>query len=236
MSVLDKLTAATSTRKSETICLDGALQAEWEAAFLTLEDAALEDEKATAGASMANATPHTSAVIEKLEDIRGRMTASEVTFVFEQVGWTSRLGIQAEHPPREGNLLDRIRGYNLATYTPAIIKASCIEVTDGTGDTVTDVPDEVWNSLLGWVDDDGTEHKGALNLKQVSALFEAASEVNDRETRIPISARSLLTSQDSGASLAQPSPGTSPRSGSAGGNRRTSRKSTATKKAASSGS
>lgn len=231
MGVLDTLTAATSSRKSVTICLDGAAQAEWEATFLTLETAALADEKPDAGASMATPTPNTTAVIEKLEEIRERMAASEVTFVFEQTGWTKRIALQAEHPARDGNLVDQLRGHNVETYTAAIIKSSCVSVTDGTGDTATDIPDALWDRLLGYTDDDGTEHKGALNLRQVQSLYTAAAEVNDGDTRVPISARSLLQSQDSGASSEQHSPGTSPRSGSAAGNRRTSPKSSTTKTA-----
>lgn len=234
MSVLERLAAATAARRSETICLDGAAQAEWDATFLTLEAAAIEDEKAGAG-SLASATPHTRAVIEQLEEIRERIQASEVTFVFEQIGWTKRLAIQAQHPPRDGHLADQWRQYNVDTFIPTIIKASCVEVTDADS-TATEIPGELWNQLLGWVDDDGTEHKGTLNLQQVDTLFNAAFGVNDQGTKVPTSARSLLTSQDSGASSTQPSPGKSRRSGSAAGSRRTSPKSSATKKAASSGS
>jgi hypothetical protein len=84
----------------------------------------------------------------------------------------------------------------------------------------------VWVTLLGEGD-----KRGSLNLNQVNKLIGGADYVMNGETAVPPSARSLLKSQDFGASLAQPDPGTSPPSDSAAGSRPTSPKSSTKKKA-----
>ncbi|NUS53431.1 MAG: hypothetical protein HOV66_01000 [Streptomycetaceae bacterium] len=226
MGVLDTLTAGSPNQRSVKMCVDGALQAEWDAALDAMSDAADADENA-----QSLAFEHTRAAVARLDEIREKVAASQVTFLFRQLPWPRRLALQSEHPPREGNLVDQVRGFNVETYLPALVRASCVSVTDAAGDTATTIPDTVWQGLLGGVDDNDQPIEGSLNFRQVNDLVKAATEVNDEETRIPTSARSLLQSQDFGASLAQPDPGKSPRSGSAAGSRRTSPKSSTTKKA-----
>ncbi|HEY1179555.1 MAG TPA: hypothetical protein VGF17_25655 [Phytomonospora sp.] len=226
MGVLDTLANGSPNQHSVTMCVDGALQAEWDATVNAIEDAAAADERAGS-----LAMEHLTAAVAHLDEIRDKVAASEVTFLFRQLPWPKRLTLQSEHPPRDGNLVDQVRGFNVETYLPALIKASCVSVTDAAGDTATTIPDPVWQGLLGGVHDNGDHVDGSLNFKQVNDLVQAATEVNDSETRIPTSARSLLKSQDFGASLAQPDPGTSPRSDSAAGSPRGSRKSSTTKKA-----
>jgi hypothetical protein len=131
--------------------------------------------------------------------------------------------LRSEHPPRDGNIADRNLGYNYETYTPALVRESCASVIGADKKIVTDIPDDVWESLLA-----------VLNLEQVEVLNRAALQANDHATTVPPSARSLLDSQDSGTSSKSPGPGTSRRNGSKGGSPRSSRKSAATKRAASS--
>lgn len=220
MGVLDTLKGATKARRSVTLILDPALEAEWRALSERLEEAAVSDLQ---GGSLAR--PATTEIVEQMEAIREKVATSEVTFTFEQLTWTERLALQAEHPPRKDNAIDRARGYNTDTFTEAVIRASCVSVTDATGDEATDIPADTWTALLG-----------TLNFGQMNRLYGAATAVNESEARVPISARSLLETQDSGASLAQPGPGTSPQSGSKGGSRRSSRKSSATSRGESSDS
>jgi hypothetical protein len=164
--------------------------------------------------------------------------ASEVTFMFERLGPWDDIALRAEHPPRDGNAADRIRGFNLETFFPAFIRASCTSVTSKDSPEPEAVPDDVWEALLGApATEDQPARKGSLNTKQVNKLIGAAEYVNNGETSVPPSARSLLESQDFGASLAQPSPGQEgPRNGSADGKRPTSPSTSTTKKAHSKGS
>jgi hypothetical protein len=224
VSALDALRAATPTRKAVTMCLDGALQAEWDAAVEAIDEAAKKDAE---GGSLAGAMPATEAAFKHLDSLADKVSASEVTFLFaaERLSWGEYLRLQADHKPREGNVLDRIRGFNVETFYPALIRATCVSVSTADGEP-EEVPADVWDTLLG----DG-DKPGSLNLKQVNNLVAGAEFVMNGETAVPPSARSLLKSRDFGASLAQPSPGESPRSGSADGSPRTSRKSS-TKKTA----
>lgn len=221
MGVLDTLGNASQATKSVKLCLDAGLLAECDRLLREMEDAAAQDEK---HGSLAREM--TTAVIEEYERVRERMAASEVTFEFRALDWTKRLALQAEHPPRKGNMVDQVQGYNVETFTPAIIKASCVSVTDAAGDTATKIPVKTWTGLFR-----------KLNLPQIDMLFRAATHANDRVAQVPSSARFLLESQDSEASSMLQDPGKAPLpSGSEAGSRRTSRRSSATKKAASSGS
>ena len=142
--VLDTLTAATPSRCTDTTCVDGALQAQWDNLLGQLEEAALEDKRTSL-----SDLPATTRVVEDMDAIRDRVKASEVTFVFERMEWTARVALQAEHPPRQKNMVDAIRGYNVATFLPALIKGSCVEVSNADGDTATEIPDETWDRLIG---------------------------------------------------------------------------------------
>lgn len=226
MGVLDTLQAATPVRRTVVMCVDGALQAEWDAANEALDDAARSD---IDDGSLA--LPKTKRAVDHLDDLRDRVAASKVSFLFERVDWTERLAEMAKHPPREGVLLDRMNGYNVETFTRWQIAASCVSATGVDGDT-SGIPAETWVTLLGAsAEGDKPKVAGTMNSKQIERLTTAARHVNEGENSVPPSARSLLESQDSGASLAQPSPGTSPQDGSEAGSPRGSRKSSTTKKA-----
>jgi hypothetical protein len=230
MGVLDRLASATKARREVTLILDVALEAQWHALREKLSEAADADVLATInaegeveGASMANAMPATTALVEQMEAIREQVEASQVIFTFESLAWSDRIILQAAHPPREGNRLDTLQGANLDTFMPAMIRATCIGVREREDEEPETVPDETWDELLP-----------TLAYAQMQRLYDGAAQVNDGLAQVPSSARFLLETQDSEASSPQPGPGTSAPSGSTGGNRRGSRKSNATKKAASS--
>jgi hypothetical protein len=129
VSVLDTIRAATPTRKDVTMCLDGALQAEWDKALADLDEAAQAD-----GNSGSLALPAVTAAVDHLDSLRDRVQASEVTFTFaaDSLSWGGYLRLQSEHPPREGNTLDRIRGFNVETFYPALIRKTCVSVSSVT--------------------------------------------------------------------------------------------------------
>lgn len=227
MGVLDTLGAATTGTVQVTLILDGALDAEWTRLSLELSNASQVDYD-----NGSLAMPATTAIVEQMEAIRERVEASQVTFDFVPMEWPDRLTLMAKHPAREGDVVDQMRGYNVTTYISALIKASCVKVTDQQGDESTTIPDSTWTHLLG--DPNANPPvKPALAPGQVTRLHSAATDANQGASRVPPSARSLLVSQDSGASLAQPGPGKAPhRNGSEDGNRPGSPKSSTGKKAA----
>lgn len=226
MGVLDIMAGATVGTKQETLILDAALEERWLELTTKLEKAAASDVD-TGSLAM----PATTAIVNEMEELREAVEASQVTFHFAPMDWPSRLALQADHPPRDGNTIDRVRRFNVETFIPALIKATCVKTVDHAGDEATEIPDATWDHLLGNPQADPPV-KPTLTLRQVERLYAKASATDDGVSRVPPSARSLLGSQDSGASLAQPSPGTSRRSGSAAGSPRGSRKSPTAKKAA----
>lgn len=231
MSALDTLRAATPARKTVTMCVDGALQAEWEQVQDELQDVD------TTSDSLARSAVRD--IADRLDEVRERVMESEVTFLFERLGPWEEIALRADHPPRDNNPIDALRGFNVETYYAALVRASCTSVTKRGSDDSEPVPDDVWDGLLGapaQTDADGKvvtpAVRGSLNTRQVNNLIAAAERVNGGETTVPPSARSLLESQDSGASLAQPDPGqASPPSGSRAGSRPGSLKSSMKKKA-----
>lgn len=234
MDVLDTIAAATPPRRTVEVVLDGALEDEWLSLNARLIEAADKDVRSAQEGEPDQ--PFTTPLVERMEEIRDQVEASRVLFVFERVEWLERVNLQADHPPRDGNRLDALVGYNISTYTPAIIRRACVGARKPGEDDLTPLPAEAWDSLLGRAaEGDRAAVRGSLSYGQVDRLYSAAVVVNDTVTKVPMSARSLLVSQDSGASSTQPSPGTSPRSGSKAGSRPTSRSSRTTRKAVSSG-
>ena len=229
MGVLDTLGAATAGSLDVTMIVDKDLHAEWGALNARLADAAGGTDPEASLASV-------NRVVDEMEAMRERVEASQVTFSFHQMNsWTDYLELQADHPPRQDKLVDKINGYNVATFPPALIRAACYAVTDHEGDRRERedpgdpeqevLPEDTWSNLFR-----------SFNSRQMNELYTAAKAVNDRTPAVPPSARSLLASQDSGASLAQPGPGTSAPADSKDGSRRTSPASTTSrprKKAAS---
>ena len=219
MSVLDTIKAASAARRQVTLCLDGALLAEHDELQRAFVQASIADQREGRGD---DPSPATLAAADAMDEVIPRLAASEVAFTFERLPWAQRLELQAAHPPRDNNLRDRMEGANESTYMPALIRASCVSVKGADGEAVTDIPDDVWDVMLA-----------DLSLDQVNELFVAAKSANDMAPTIPFSARALLPRQDSGASLKPPAPGMSARNGSKAGNPPGRRKSSTTRKAAS---
>jgi hypothetical protein len=143
VSVLDTIRAATPTRKAVSMCLDGALQAEWEKVQRSCPTSP------TPPPTRSPAAPSTD-IADRMDEVRDRFLASVVTFTFaaDNLSWGEYLRMQAEHEPREGNALDRIRGYNTETFYPALIRKTCLTVSSADGEPEA-VPDDVWDVLLG---------------------------------------------------------------------------------------
>jgi hypothetical protein len=230
MSVLDTIKAASAARAHAKICLDGALRAEHQELQEQLVAAsrkAIESESFSDGGAREIAT--------KMDAVSKAMAASEVTFTFERLVWSRRLALQAEHPPRKttnpdgteaDHPTDKVLGFNMETFAPALIRECCVEVVDASGSIAAgdDLDDDLWATLFD-----------KLNLAAVDELFGTAKSVNDLGATVPTSALALLKSQDSGESSTPPAPGVAARNGSKAGSPRTRRKSSTAKTAAPSG-
>lgn len=226
MSALEAMASATKPRVLVSLILDAALDAEWTRLQSELAEAAQAELRVgpDPSASLANPRPRVADKARQMEDLRERVEASRVTFVFEGLDWPARLALQLEHPPRPGNRIDELRGYNTETYIAALIRASCVQVTSAS-DEGSEVPERLWDTFLP-----------NLSFGQFDQLAQGATEANDGSPQVPPSAHFLLEPQDSEVSSQPPSPGTPARSDSEAGSRRTSRKSSGTRKAGSSAS
>lgn len=225
MSVLDKLAGASTRTETVDLILDAVLDERWDELDRRLAEASKQDYDSGSLAMTA-----TTAIVNEMDALRDQVEASRVTFHFEPMDWTERIALQAEHLPRPHVAIDQLRGFNVATFIPALIRATCVKVVDTSGDESVDIPDTTWDTLLGNPKTDPpTPPK--LTAGQVDSLYAAAAKSNQGVSRVPPSARFLLGSQDTEASLAQPSPGVSPPSASGGGSRPGSPRSSTTKKA-----
>lgn len=227
MSVLDKLDAATTARAQVKLVLDakltdtfGQLQDQW---MTGLTERVGDDAKFT--------EVERKKLTAQMEAVSVQMAASEVTFVFERLDWIRRLTLQAEHPPRvemvDGaevtNPEDKRLGFNLHTYTPALIKETCVEIRDATSvATAEEITEARWDALFS-----------TLNYAAVDRLFGVALSVNDLDTAVPSLALVSQTSRAIGESLKPPAPGVSARNGSKAGSRPPKRSTATTRKAGS---
>ena len=214
--VLDAIDAAVDNKqpleRSAKIILRADLNFEWRQLQASLDAAARQDELE---GSLAKPFPNTERVVERMEEIRADVEASQVEFVFGRLDWTKRLALQGEHPPREGNVLDLSRGFNLETFIPALIKAAFRRAVAADGTVDESIDEARWAALLGPVEDGAP----LLSVEQIQDLFHAADSQNTETLRVPPSARFLLETPASEASSSQPESGpASPPSDSTAGN------------------
>ncbi len=204
MSVLDTIKAASARRDRVKICLDAALVAEHQKlqdGYLAAQRDVLETTPNTEGREKAQTVARDAA--KAMDAVAKKMAASEVTFTFERLPWTRRLGLQDEHPS------DNDLGFDRSTFAPALIRECCVEVADATSIAAgDDITDELWTVLFD-----------KLNYAGVDQLFGVALSVNDLGATVPTSALALLNSQDIGGSSKPREPGVSARNGSKGGSR-----------------
>lgn len=201
----------TRQTKRVTVCLLGDLVAEYDDLERQLVAARERDAQSFAGGEERK-------VVERMNEIRAKMTAAEVTFEFTAMPPMRPLEVLAEHRPREDNKADIALGYNQETYYPALIRQSCTSVTanDGTAAAAGDISDEAWDAMLQ-----------GLGHRDFDQLVGAAMEANGR-TSVPFSHLASLLSTTSEAESKPPKRGTSRRSGSTVGNRKSSPSSSTT--------
>lgn len=202
--VLDAIDVAVNNQqpleRSVKIILRADLALEWRQLQASLDAAARQDERE---GSLAKPFPNTERVVERMEEIREAVEASQVEFWFGRLDWTRRVTLQGEHPPREGNILDLGRGYNLETFIPALIKAAFRRAVAADGTVDEHIDDDRWQALLGPV----TSGQPLLSAEQIQDLFYTADSQNTETLRVPPSARFLLETPASEASSRQPESG-----------------------------
>lgn len=216
--LLDLIREAKRPERTVQLCLRGDLVGEFEALERHLREATTKPDDSFGGSG------ESRRIATRMEELREAMRAASVTFRLRSLGAMRSAAIIAEHAPRKDNDQDKRLGYNPETLYPALIRecAYAIERGDDTLDPA-ELGDDGWEQLLG-----------ALSSQQFDSLFGAAWILDHNDIEVPTSPLAFLISQRNGESSKQhgagePSPPTS-QDGAGGRSRRTS----TTKKAASS--
>jgi hypothetical protein len=131
--------------------------------------------QATAGRIAARAELAT-----RVRDIEEEIRDNTVVFRIVGMPFPEYNAILIDHPPRDGNMVDRAVGYNVATFHPALVRV-CIEDPKLT--------DEQWERLVARLSDGDFDR-----------LATAANEVNRRldDGRVPFSQTASVATSDSG--------------------------------------
>jgi hypothetical protein len=167
-SIDDILKRAKPRERTVTVCLAGDLAAEAERLEAELARVTQDAWQTT---SLASATPG-AAVAKKIEAVRKRMTASEVTFTLRALGHRAWSDLVAAHPSEdEGQAFDPV------AFSPALVAACAADP-------------EMSVEQVGQLSD-------VLNQGQVQELIDAAFDVNSAPTAVPFSfaASAILASR-----------------------------------------
>lgn len=101
-----------------------------------------------------NRDPQAPLIAQRMLDLEVEIRASEVTFTFEAIGRGAKRQLLRKHQPTDAQRdeassqgVDDI-AFNIDTYPPALLAASCVQVVDAAGDSV-DVADIDWVEIWG---------------------------------------------------------------------------------------
>lgn len=154
------------------LCLDGALQAEWEVAEKALSDAraaTTRDARMTGNAEVEKAA-------KAVRDIEERMERSVLTFRLRALPRSEWADLLVKHPPKTE--LDKQFGAARSDFFEDAIPASIVEVTQN-GETVDFDVDEDWpdlaESMTDWQFNQFAAAVFGLNRSEVDIPFSAAA-------------------------------------------------------------
>jgi len=174
------------------VCLDGSLQAEWEAA----EAALAEERQLKLVDARLNSTVRAKA--EAVREIEEKARARSVTFLLRGMPRHVWDAFVAEHPEREGNELDKAYGYNTETIFDAVlahklpvgitaeVPPTIVSVTKQDGTPVEFSPAE-WQAFAD-----------ELTNAQYGSFQVAVNEINRGRTNVPFSPAAYRETRPSG--------------------------------------
>lgn len=163
--------------KTVPLCLDAALQADWERA----EDDLRRIQQQPAPDRLVG-TGGVSAAAAKVRSLEEQMLAETVHFRMRALPRSEWAKFVAKHPPREGDETDRAQGINREAFFEDVIPASIVAVTRGDDPEEFD-PEADWTALADEMTDrqysDFANAVFVLNRGEVSVPFSrAASRLN----------------------------------------------------------
>jgi len=181
-TIKDKIKAASLPERTVSVCLNGALVGEFEAADRQLQEALRRP-----GSDSLDGGSDTRELAQRTEDLRQRMLDGSVDLRLRAMGRTRWRKFIASHPPRQDDdgvvdQRDRNIGINVDTFYPALIRASVVG---------PELDDEDWLGLLGGVrkgeDGEDEEVEGTFTSRQFDELASAAWDLNRDTVDVPFS-------------------------------------------------
>ncbi|WP_353707604.1 hypothetical protein ABRQ22_17235 [Cellulosimicrobium sp. ES-005] len=166
--------------KTVPLCLDAALQADWEQAEEDLRRAQQEpgDDRLVGNAKA-------SSLARRVRELESKMLADTVHFRLRALSRSEWAKFVAKHPPREGDDLDKAQGINREAFFEDVIPESIIAVTRA--DTPEDFdPGDDWGPLADEMTD-----------RQYSDFAQAVFLLNRGEVSVPFSRAASRLSRDS---------------------------------------
>lgn len=112
--------AAKPLVKRERICMDGTLVDEFQQVLAEHERARQRDENS-------NDAPEAPALLARLEELRDKIEAAQVEFVFQSMGRTAWRQLVTEHPPTKAQQDKQFADFNLDTFPVAAMAVCCVE-------------------------------------------------------------------------------------------------------------
>lgn len=155
------LKSASRPERTVEVCLDAALQAEWEILTERLEHTG------GGGQPLLNRLDERGELAAKIADVEENMRASTVTLRFRALPRREWVALTAQHAPRDGNAEDRIFGYDVDATAEAAARAGLVD---------PELDDDDWAAL-----DD------ALSQGQWMAIRTAVLAVNAGKADVPFS-------------------------------------------------
>lgn len=232
MSVLDLIRAAKRPERSVELCLRGDLQSEYERIERRLNQGLMRRADTFDGAG----------AVTRMEEIRAEMRAATVTARLSSIGLERVANLMAGHPPREKSSRDAQLGFNTRTFYPALIRAACAEIVQGDDTLALHDEDGKPNDAMSaadWGEQAGDDYPasgflGNLSSRQYQELRDAAWAVDQDEVEVPFSPLAFVNSLLGGESSKRQEPGESAPASGQDAKPAKSRRTSTTKKAASS--
>lgn len=187
----DILNDADFAHRDVPICLKRSARSDWETAQADLL-ALVERVEATRSGpdGKVHATQgllrEREKAAERVRDLESVIREHTVTFRVVGMPFADYNAVLVDHPPREGNVVDRALGYNTETFHPALIRQCLVD---------PQVSDEQWAKLVARLSDGDFDR-----------LANAALEVNRRhdDGRVPFSYNASAETPDSEETSSSP--------------------------------
>lgn len=168
------LAAAKLPERTVELCLRGDLQAEWETLQREYEEA-----KRAAGSSL-GAPAAGAEIATAIAELEAAMAGAVLTLRMRAMNRKAFKDLGLAHPPRPDDQRDKMYGFNVESFSAALIRACCVD---------PELDDEQWERLLE-----------VITPAQWQALADTCEVLNHSAVDVPFSSNGSPRAPDSAAS------------------------------------